>query len=908
MEKSQRIHCSLGPEFVIRIAGLPLSSLHRLRFSSTLEALSAVFRLEHWLREQAEVLSEKLYTAIGGLAGPEYRHARYRLMALRRAVFQVKLPKSQDVSDETLSVLSAELAAELREWHQKIQELHAALLSVEETVFAAELREKSSELWQLARSEVLLQGLLLASNDLYMDVQRWQAEHAAPPAQFERRLAFGIMNYLSRIAAKTSPYSTFTSFAHGCWRRQGDGDALTYERAGLKRRMSVVEANNLIMRQITRDLAERAEIRPHLMLSVNPTLLEIGESYHFLVSLREEGEAIVRLARTPTLQEIIRLVRTLSPVSYGSIVHLLMDFDRQGREEAIVRFLDQLIEKGLLLLDFAVSEQSLDYLGQIVETLRPIAQGETKAITAQLSALHTDLGRFARAEQATLRCEIMGHIKRELESAYTRLQPGDRPGYRLPPKNLIYENTLVPDLRFSCNEERWQEVIADLSALHRLLGLCDPSLPGQIALTKFFVERFGCDARVGLLPFYEYFCKESKEAQPLQPGQSISAATVLQLFKEPFQVAKSGLEELAQFAELRRQVEQLWLSQSLNEDRVLRLTREQLAPLLADFPAVVQTPRSMAYYCQVLWRGDAPALVLNAVQSGFGRSLGRLHYIEKQAALSDAPRSKGIPCGPSQPLPVSVQGVFGANINLRVDAMPYEIVYPGVVGGRPPEEQIPFSDLWIIYDPATNRLQLLSERLRRALLPVHMGIMADYWLPPMYRFLIWAFSEGLTDPTWSWQLFDVADPGLTQEVTFSPRTGLGNIFLTRAHWLIPPAHMPVREKEDSPFDYFLKVQRWREKYHLPAECFIRATAFDPQKIVSGEVTTAELYAVGKKRKPVYIDLRNYFSLLLLERIASESALGFVMEEALPGSDDLVLTDGQHSYVSEYIFELHKEEG
>ncbi|HEU5230886.1 MAG TPA: hypothetical protein VFU49_23895, partial [Ktedonobacteraceae bacterium] len=73
---------------VIRVAGLPMEVMERLRLQRTTELIVGLLEREQQLRVQAEQLSEALYQVIGAV---EEKHIRGSLIALRRSIYQLQL-------------------------------------------------------------------------------------------------------------------------------------------------------------------------------------------------------------------------------------------------------------------------------------------------------------------------------------------------------------------------------------------------------------------------------------------------------------------------------------------------------------------------------------------------------------------------------------------------------------------------------------------------------------------------------------------------------------------------------------------------------------------------------------------------------------------------------------------------
>lgn len=895
----------LSSAFVARVAGLPIETWSALRFSRTYRLLARSLRLEYILTRRAEGLSAELHDAIGLLNGPEYKQIRQRLISLRRAIFHGKMPAARDMANDLFAFLPPALAERVRRWLLGLRQLQNLFTSVQNTL-ADELTSKHTALLQeIAGSEGSFSaGVLLGSKDLYMDWQRWLNK----PTQPDRKLTDGMMNYLARMIAKVSPYSTFTSLTRGHWTVGHTHAPLAYHCAETWEYESIVEANYLLVRQLASALINSPQVRPHLALKVNTTLCINDQSYQFVTHTSQNEETVLRLKPTNTLQHFLSLAQEPG-MTYGLALRMLHAADKQGRTEAITRFLDQLIAQGLLLLSFPISDQSPDYLADLITFLQSLPEPCSPDLLARLIDLRDHLRKYAQISWAEDTLARQRHrTLNQIQQCFADLFALLLPESQLPAKNLLYETTLLHNLDLRCSRAAFPEIAADLGAIQQLTGLYDPQLPARLVLSAYFLAHYAPNAQVGLLDFYAQFLQEIQaNSVPNQPNY---AALAQQLFTVIYPSEESTLPEISQLVELRQKVVRWLRAQPVSDHWERQIDRAALNELLADLPAYIQTPLTLAYYCQIILSKGQPRLVLNSVQGGFGRTLARLNHVTRLGSDNLASCATDAPFAPrsAKPLPVSIQGVFGSNINLSVASLPYEIAYPGVVSQRAPEEQLPLEDLLVQYDPETGHLQLFSQRLQTTLLPVHMGMMSNYWLPPLYQFLTRTFSNAPIDPLWSLRLVDtpgLEDHHISTGVIRTPRLVIGQTIVARARWLVAADAVPHREKQETDSEYLCKVERWRAQHEIPQECFLRVNAFDfaGRNLPSGKQSYVSL---SKKRKPLPIDFQNYFLFQVFEHQITESPFGFILEEALPASDQHVLRRGNVSYASEYIFELYQE--
>jgi Lantibiotic dehydratase, N terminus. len=272
----------LKDHFVVRIAGLPVQSLTRLRFVQTLEQLDRFRRLEQSTVVQEKALAERLYPLVATFAGVEHKQIRNRLIELRRAFFQGRLPRAQLISGELLVALPPEIAVEIRHCYQLRNELQQACTTMQ-ACFERELQEERQELFMIAQQESLLHGMILASQSLYCELLQHDMTQAHDS---ESKLERSLMSYMMRATAKTSPYSTFTSTAPGRWLPDDtQTSCVAHVQTGTNKhwlRRSNVEGNLLLIQQLAHIVMRWSEVRPTLNLSVNSTLVEMEQT---LVSL-----------------------------------------------------------------------------------------------------------------------------------------------------------------------------------------------------------------------------------------------------------------------------------------------------------------------------------------------------------------------------------------------------------------------------------------------------------------------------------------------------------------------------------------------------------------------------------------------------------------------------------------------
>ncbi|HKR50629.1 MAG TPA: hypothetical protein VJT72_13835, partial [Pseudonocardiaceae bacterium] len=190
------------PSFVVRVAGLPMAALRRLRCEATSGVVDELLDLQDRLYVEGEQLSQALYDVVGTM---DDRAVRGRLVALRRCVFQARPPKPGVLDDGVWEVLPADLAARIADWQWCLAQREALAARAEATM-EAESADKLRTLADVASDDWFQRGLILASPDLYAELVKWLA--ASPGTRPDDQLQASLAKYVGRAAAKTTPYST----------------------------------------------------------------------------------------------------------------------------------------------------------------------------------------------------------------------------------------------------------------------------------------------------------------------------------------------------------------------------------------------------------------------------------------------------------------------------------------------------------------------------------------------------------------------------------------------------------------------------------------------------------------------------------------------------------------------------
>ncbi|MEM7515767.1 MAG: lantibiotic dehydratase, partial [Planctomycetota bacterium] len=193
---------------IVRIAGLPASSLDRLRSEATLAALADLERTRDELSALQDRLRESLYKSLPRMPSD----LRGRALRIQRACYNRRPIAGRDQGLlERLRPWAGSALGELVHAEGRLQ------LQVQrfQTAYSEERDRVRLWLLALAAKPDIARALALASRTLVGRIPRLERKAWSAYGRKERGAERSLVRYLSRAAVKLSPYSTFTKIGLG---------------------------------------------------------------------------------------------------------------------------------------------------------------------------------------------------------------------------------------------------------------------------------------------------------------------------------------------------------------------------------------------------------------------------------------------------------------------------------------------------------------------------------------------------------------------------------------------------------------------------------------------------------------------------------------------------------------------
>ena len=894
-----------------------MGSLERLAAPPTVESARRVMAARSALRAQAEAVSESIH----GLIPEVPRASRRRLLRLRRDLYNLRRPRPQGMQELRGTGLHqpvSELLAEM--------ERHEELLCEFRTTYEREVEELRQSLGATLGDADFGAGLRLSSRSLARSLRK---HLESSETQMDPKTERGLLRYLTRAAAKATPFGRFCAVVPGHLAKVASPITLSGDPTA---KWSRIRLNKRLMQLVLGYLATDEVARRQMPHRLNPTL-QLGADGAVFLAAHSGREAFQKVERNAAMDLIVSELKVRGTVTIQELaaaIAALPEVDA-SREEAEV-YLERLVEVGLLQPDLPGLSQDSDWPGRLLQVLAPVddtpAVQEIRSFLAELARRTETLERDGIGVSQGAIDDLEEFVRDTLERWFD--------GRSVAPRLVVYEDASA-HVRAQIDLDHFGAALSRLEQLFSLLTRIAWIRKDPLTMREFFRERFG-EGPVPLLSFYEAYYRE--HVKPLEQRRIArrsarggaagrdSPNTGEEDAEPDVEVdAEAESDEAAEHREPAHPPDVLALRSAQNsltalvrarwarnpEAREIALTKDDLARAVEDAPALAAESRSLSAF--VTWvpstePGDPGLVVLPKARghAGYGKYFSRFLYLLPEQvlqALRDRPP-------PADAVMAEIAGDAAFNANLRPPIQPCEIIYPtGDRIGCP--ESVEVVDLDVTLDPSGARLALIERGTDRCVIPLDLGFLNPMARPPLYQLLrhFSPTSETHLDVPWE---PDSTVP--TAPAVHRPRvTYEGLVVLGREAWIVPPSEIPVPQRNEPEADFFLRVREWHSELGLPEQVYVRAVARSRSgtaPAVEGEQgdsakpprNRAKRRGVGDLRKPQYMDFGSPLLIQLLWRYASLGDLcNVAFEECLPAPGALPRDAEGRRWVAESIIEM-----
>lgn len=889
---------TLNQHFLMRIAGVPVTTVHGLRTTRTAAWADDVVVRDRTLAEQGAALSDELFAAVGG---NEDEALRRRLVNARRQIFKNTYPRGGGDLAELAAGLPAVVGDRLLRWAGERAELDDCLGQGAE-LLGAESAEARRHLYGLRQEPNLRLGILLASPELHRALTDLPPVPATAPNKRQRKAERSFLQYIYRTACKTSPFSTFTGVALG---RMTDA----VEAADL-RELALDPQGTGFARLNVAVLGRFAELivtHPRFRLDLPMALTSGWRREHgriryvrrsvkagddtSTISFDTVKESMLFLRGGNYLDFVVDLYANRSVWTFAELAARVGQASGATAQEC-EDFIGALARLTLLQpVPLAIDPHALDPVSRFRDSVAELDTEWAQELVAALTTVAAELDVYPTADLSERR-EILNRLRRLLTKV---LEGMGEEGATLP-VTLVYEDVRLggPSVPVRMGD-RLDAVRSSLRSLDRLGPVFDFMLPHRLLFKGYFVARFGvggrCDDVAGLaqdfqeevyeqyLPFAGGWTRwdEDGEFVPQENWLGLPEVTCIDRGRIAF---TRGMRRLAADPAV---------GEIVIDDDMVKEVAAAMHPLAAGMPV-------RSHFLQVDWSGTRPLGVLNRTWGGVFMPFSRFTHCFADAGLSDALRDTLRQHSRESVVYAEITGGFDTtNLNLHLPMTDYEIVCPAEVSFLPADRQLPLGDMFVVHDPEQDRLVLRSRRLGSEVVPTYLGYLIPMALPDIPAVLLLLSSSSL-------QLFDIWDgfpePGegdADGEVVVRPRVRHGDVVLSRRAWLVRARALPSRARHADDAAWYVDWRRWRAGHGLPAQLFatVKASAKDD----------ADSMMWARPAKPHFVDFDSPLCLGLIESFLDDDPDALVtFTEMLPVEEGLHVRSTSGPHVAEIAVE------
>ncbi len=846
------------PYVLARIGGLPTRHLADLSWSDKEQLEGYLNGLKLLEKQRQDVLSE-LLSLINQV---EDYPAKFYLKIIRRDIYNRRNFKVKPFEYKgSFEIEFLKVREAVRSYKKLLSDQYLTAQNFKE-VYEAEVNQLRNQIQGNTLPEALSKGLQLASHSLLSQIESYQSKQGQKANKKIRQTEQSLLQYLTRVSAKTSPFSSFTKLA-----------LIDLEGKIKSEEIRKIRLNNSLYRIFRDGLIHYPPFYINLNIRLNSSLKSIENEWVFLLNTRNI-ESVQRMDKSDIVDFlIIALKEVRQSISFTDFVKKLLE-EVEADESSMRQYVLQLIDYGLiewdwpfsgldpewhlklrdLLADYSKNSLLTDLknmIEQVVDLMTTFENGDLKTRKRiQLEAF--DL--LKNKSEELLQVSGLSDLKQSATSDH--LKKIFSTEFNLVLEQIFYED-VSQEYQSDFSKEDFERVGKELNELSYLMSPFYYNVKKE-KIQHFFKGNFSTE-RVDLLTFYEAY------------------------FKDPiFNVPASSQAMIGKRNE--------FLKEILNKGKWKTLDHFHLD--FEDFPKVNEElqkeHKSKASLIQLFEEDGKIKAFADTIFMGYGKMFGRvLHLFPEE--LTNKIKENNLEINKAH---LSVECVDASvyNPNVHPSLVPLEFQMPGSQNNLPKSNRISIEDLEICLK--NNSLTLEHKSLSKEIITYNFGFEALENRSPMYQLLM-AFGLQSASP----ELLNILlDHNLSKKedsgIINKPRISIGeHLVIQRRSWGIPKTLIPQKLNAGDHASYFIKINEWRKSLSIPAIAFI--------KLNSDEYPGNKKIARSDDYKPQFMDFQSPLMVQLFAKLLNKVPEVLKIEEALPGID---MSGKEEEYVSEYLLE------
>ncbi|WP_293313910.1 lantibiotic dehydratase [Pedobacter sp. UBA5917] len=857
------------PYSLVRYAGLHHQLFDNLKLRDTENLLKSLRRLIHEKEQLKSSFCDALYPVI---TEQQDDKVRQQLINIKRQVFNDK-----KINNEHIFLLPKTLQNGLLSYLDKTEELAFFL---DENVAKFEDVQNLHRKWlqQMALSPELQKGLLLSSPLLYEQLNSFVKKDGKNFKQKEQRILFSLLRYLSRMAFKTSPFSSFTYSG-----LMTLGQTNPFDRVGAVPQVkSRLKLNNTIFEYLKAIIKKHPLLNEHLLVKLNLTA-EIKDDKICFLSNFNNIESFQQI-NANGLQLIVYEYFSDNDglVSLKKLIHYCAEYLENGEHESIKIYLIRLMEAGMLEMNLGFSGMDEHWGDKLLLFLMDLRDEEPSVLP--IISLFECLKDYIMAYQSAdpfARYNILQEAEKQLNIVFAELQ--QEAG--LPFYAAASDQKLAAESPETVNFSLNKFVPYYFSAKHIFYEDCFTSenlmLPDQPV--KDFVLKI--DELVGHLLPLDVMRKEREKMRDFfsQHYPDDEAVTLTTFYKDYYFFVKKPEKEQKLLEEVDYLALKQWKEAVLMKFAQLIDANEELIQFSPDFFADLPESQNLAQksslgmFVQFSDDKDGFSGVINALLPGMGKVSGRfLSLFDEKVTQSFVRHNEKL--FPDQ-IKVELSDASTFNANIHPALLTHELELPGGNNIYPLNQRFNIRDLKIRYN--TERKILTLHSGDSELFSYDLSLESFYNRSNLYQLLAHFNPDARVSLQPFIQLVDqfYMDKHVVPapDIFTLPRIVYAeNVVIRRKTWRIKTEILPVQKQAESDFSYFIKLSNWLERNKIPNEVFIflrkRAYQAKPEGKREG---------LHDDYKPQYLSFDHPLLIAMFKKLLLRAGEYITLEEVYP---------------------------
>lgn len=869
------------PYSLVRYAGLDHQQFDQLKLKDVENLLSSYKKLMDEKERLKNNFCDALYLIINLQLDDKVRQ---QLINLKRQVFNNKKNDSDYVY-----LLPQALQNDLQVYLNKIEEL---TLFKNDCALKFEEEQNIQRKWmqEISQRSELQNGLLLSSPLLYEQLSSFIKKDTERFKQKEHRVVFSLLRYLSRMAFKTSPFSSFTYTGLATLSTTGKINSIHDVGSRLKLNNAIFEYFKAIMKR-------HPLLNENLLIKLNITA-EIKDDKICFLSNFNNIESFQQInAKGLQLMVYRYLIKNKVPVPLKKLILNLNKDIENPSYDSIKTYLMKLVEAGMLELSLGLSGMDEEWDHKLLLFLESLKGAEPSAIP--VITLFENLQKHRdeyRSAGSFVRYKILQEAEKQLNHVFAELQreaglpfftsASDKKlahesaetetfsshkfvPYYFSARHIFYEDCFTTE-NIELREQQVKDFVNKTDELINHLLPLDVMRKERNKMRDFFLQHYENNESVDLTTFYKdyYFHikKPEKENESLQNADF----STLRHWKEAVLVKLSQIEEA--------------------DENLIKLGHDFFADLPNDPDLSKNSTAGM--FVQFSEGESGFYGVINALLPGMGKVSGRfLSLFDQKITESFVHHNENLY---TDKIKVELNDASTFNANIHPSLLAYELELPGGNNIYPSDKQFNVRDLKVSYDDEKGTLRLYKGSSE--LYSYDLSLESFYNRSNLYQLLAHFNPDARVSLQPFIQLVDQfyqdKHSVLAPDLFVLPRIVYAeNVVVRRKTWRIKTAIIPQQDQFETDFEYFIKLNNWLIDKEIPKEVFIflRKRAYQVKSDEKRE-------GLHDDYKPQYLSFDTPLLLAMFKKLLLRAGNYITLEEVFPKPDQ--------NKVREYLIEWY----